>query len=74
MDMEHVVFKWASDDICAKGQEPALEVPTTESETKENASGDSKKKKKQKKKKSNVQLGYWPQMLDIARRFNIARI
>ena len=81
MDMEHVVFKWASDDICAKAAPPAVtEVPlpvVVVGETKQDENSDGakkKKKKKSKKKKSNIQLGYWPQMLDIARRFNITRI
>ena len=87
MDMEHVVFKWASDDICAKGDgaaaaaaaaaaaDVAAAAAAATAESGESKDGGGKKKKKKKKKKSgSVQLGYWPQMLDIARRFNIARI
>ena len=91
MDMENVVFKWASDDICASGAEEAAAAAAAaaaataaaaEEEKAAAAAGgggdDGGKKKKKKKSKggssSNKPLGYWPQMLDIARRFSIARV
>ena len=60
MDMEHVVFKWASDDICAKAAPPAVtEVPLPvvvvgETKQDENSDGAKKKKKKKSKKKKVI--------------------
>jgi hypothetical protein len=77
MDMEHVVFKWASDDICKKVEDPAATAAAAGGggeEKKEGDAGAGGKKKKKSSKKVTKPLGYWPQMLDIARRFSIARI